>query len=71
MARLFITVGYAENSSQPHLVYLGEDGAAQKAAAAKSPHPRLLHLANPVGIRKTNAAAEANAAAIAAARRKK
>jgi len=70
MARLFITVGYAEESNKPHLVYLGEDGAAQKAAAAESVHPRLIHFANPMGIRKVNAAAAANAAKLAAKRKK-
>lgn len=62
MARLFITVGYEENSNRPHLVYLSEDGAQQKQVAAQSRFPRLVHFANPVGIRKVNPAAAANAA---------
>lgn len=64
MSRLFVVVGYADNtpSAVPFAVYVGNDGDAKRQAMAASAAARFLILDHPTGIRKNNPHAAANAA---------
>lgn len=65
MSRLHIVVGYPDHapSSKPFSVYVGQSGDEARAAMAASTAARFVILANPLGIRKVNPRAAANAAA--------
>lgn len=65
MSRLHIVVGYPDQTpgSSPFPVYVGQSGDEARAAMAVSTAARFVILANPLGIRKVNPRAAANAAA--------
>jgi hypothetical protein len=63
MARLFVVVGFSDNkpTAQPFPVYIGTSGDEKRAAMSASAAARFLVLDNPVGVRKNNPSAAANA----------
>lgn len=67
MSRLVIALGFADAkaTTPPHLLYVGRDADAMRRACAESGFPVHQLFINPVGIRKHNPAAAANAARIA------
>jgi hypothetical protein len=60
--RLLIVIGSNTPQGDPGLVYLGRDGGAMDRAIAASTYATLYKFINPVGIRKNNSGAAANAA---------